>query len=134
MKKFLIASLILLLVALLISIAAFFYVSAQLQKSQLSVQTGTAETATTTNANGGGTNETTQDSTEGIPLRDVPLSDSQRSVLETVGVDSETFVITAAMQECVEVKLGTIRMQEIIAGDAPTTMETIKLLPCLSVD
>lgn len=107
--------------------AAFFYVSLQLQKSQLPVQSSTTETVITTN----GASETTSEPTEGIPLRDVELSDSQRSVLDTVGVDSETFVITPAMQECAEEKLGTARMQEIIAGGAPTTMETVKLLGCL---
>ena len=107
--------------------AAFFYVSMQLQKSQLSVSPSTAETAIATND----ASETTSEPTEGIPLRDVELSDSQRSVLDTVGVDSETFVITPVMQECAEEKLGIARMQEIIAGDAPTTMETVKLLACL---
>lgn len=127
MKKFLIVSTILLIIALLMATAAFFYVSMQLQKSQLSVQSSTAENVPVTND----ASATTSEPPEGIPLRDVELSDSQRSVLDTVGVDSETFVITPAMQECAEEKLGTARMQEIIAGGAPTTMETVKLLGCL---
>ncbi|MCD5381297.1 MAG: hypothetical protein LR008_01845 [Candidatus Pacebacteria bacterium] len=70
----------------------------------------------------------------GIPLTDLPLGDSQKSALETVGVDVDTFVITPGMISCTEEKLGAIRMSEIIAGSAPTVIETAKLFPCTSAE
>jgi len=71
---------------------------------------------------------------EGIPLRDLPLSDTQRSLLGGVGIDVETFTITPAMQRCADARLGAQRMSEIIAGAAPSVVEVSRLLPCLGVD
>lgn len=68
-----------------------------------------------------------------IPLRDIPLGETQKSILDKVGVDIDTFVITPAMQACASEKLGEGRMAEIIAGDAPTVVETARLSLCLGV-
>ena len=70
----------------------------------------------------------------GIALRDVPLSDGQRTLLAGVGIEVETFVITPAMQRCAESTLGAVRLQAIIGGAAPSVLETTRLLPCLRVD
>lgn len=124
MKKFLIVSGSLLGLALLATIAVYCYISVQLQSSQQTVPSAHNTTSS-------GVSSDTVAPVEGIPLRSLPLSDAQADVLGKVGVDVDTFVITPAMQACAEEKLGTARMNEIIAGAAPSTLETAKLLPCL---
>lgn len=119
MKKFLLITGSLLIIALLAVIAVFCYLSFQLKSSQVS---GTVEPAT---------NEQGKVIDKGIPLRDLPLTEGQRSTLETVGVDVDTFEITPAMQACAEAKLGNERMAEIIGGSAPTMIETTQLTGCL---
>ena len=120
MKKFFLVMFGLLVIALLSVIAVFCYLSLQIKSGQQAVSTGQAAGDTSSGV-----------AAEGIPLRDLPLSDSQKSVLGTIGVDVDSFVITPAMQACAAEKLGNERMAEIIAGAAPTTLETTKLLPCL---
>lgn len=126
MKKFLLITAILLIIALLAAIAIFCYLSFSLKSSQVRPVTPADEQASAT---ADVIDETAP--TEGIPLRDMPLSDGQRSVVETLGVDVETFTITPEMQACAEEALGPARMQEIIAGDAPSFIETTKLVGCL---
>lgn len=67
-----------------------------------------------------------------IPLRDLPLSDSQKKTAATFGINVETFIITPAMLACAEVKLGTSRLEAIIAGQSPTFTESFSLMGCLS--
>lgn len=74
---------------------------------------------------------TRTETTEGIPLRDLPLSDGQKSLLETVGIDSEIFIITPEMIACAEEKLGTERFGEIVDGATPTFFEGTGLLGCV---
>ncbi len=126
MKKFLIISVSLLIGAIIATVATFLYVTKELPESS---QESTS--VTETEAVPAAPHETVED---GVPLRDLPLSDGQKSALDTVGIDVDTFVITPAMQACAADKLGAARMEEIIAGAAPSFFETTKLLPCLSVE
>lgn len=133
MKKFLLISLSLLIVALLMVVAVFFYVSIQLKQSQsevVSIPTSENGSVTTTPLEPAVVAKPSAPK-DGIPLRDLPLGEGQRSVLETVGVDVDTFIITPEIQACAALKLGDERMNEIIAGQAPTVFETTKLLSCL---
>jgi hypothetical protein len=136
MKKFLLVSFILLIIALLLVSAAFLYVSMQLDQGQSQVEGGPADEPTdqTTATPESATDEDTATptlATDGIPLRDLPLNDSQRSALDTMGIDVETFVITPEIQACAAAKLGDARMSEIVAGGAPSLIETTKLISCL---
>jgi hypothetical protein len=65
-----------------------------------------------------------------IPLNTLPLSDTQKSTLETFGVDVETFVITSEMIDCGREALGSTRIDEIIAGAAPSVAESLELVKC----
>jgi hypothetical protein len=69
--------------------------------------------------------------TEPIPLSSLPLSDTQKELLRGAGVDPETFVITPEMIGCAEERLGAARFAEIVAGDAPGPTEVFSLLRCL---
>lgn len=71
------------------------------------------------------------DEIQPIPLRDLPLSDTQRSMIEVAGIDVETFVITADMIACAEEKLGSERFQAVIGGEAPSFLEGTRLLGCI---
>lgn len=130
MKKFLIISGSLLLGAIIATVFVFWYVTAELPaSSSTAVEVETSQTQVDENEI-----EDPVVVSEGIPLRNLPLGDGQKSVLDTVGVEVETFVITPAMQTCALEKLGEARMSEIIAGEAPSLLETTRLLPCLSVE
>lgn len=133
MKKFLLISLSLLVVSLLMVVAVFFYVSVQLKQSQTEVVglPATPQASTTKDSSEDAVAVESSTAKEGIPLRDLPLGEGQRSVLETVGVDVDTFIITPEIQACAALKLGDERMNAIIAGEAPTVFETTKLLSCL---
>lgn len=124
MKKFLLISGGLLVIALLIVVSVFLYLSFQIKVEQPALGNSSTTVSITEAGQVEADNET-------IPLRDLPISDSQQKVLETVGVDVDTFVITPAMQNCAVEKLGAKRMVELIAGAAPTALETAKLLPCI---
>lgn len=72
-----------------------------------------------------------QDTQEPLVIRKSDLPESQQKMLETIGINGETFTITPAMLSCAEKAVGASRLTEIQKGSAPSTMESIKLLPCL---
>lgn len=132
MKKFLLISFSLLLLSLLIVVAVFLCVSIELKQSQPEVPNGNEGKSTTTTTPATGADPTTPTvAPTGIPLRNLQLNESQLSVLDKMGVDVDTFVITPEIQACATAKLGDERMAEIIAGDTPSATETIKLVSCL---
>ena len=67
----------------------------------------------------------------GVVLHTDSLTDSQRSILQALGVKDETFVVTDAMISCAQKAVGEKRLDEIIKGAAPTPFESVKMLPCL---
>ncbi len=67
---------------------------------------------------------------EPIPLKDVPLSDTQKSLLDKAGIDTNTFVITPEMVQCAEKAVGKDRLDAIVAGDKPGVLEAVKLAAC----
>lgn len=92
---------------------------------QVATQTTTEETASQDNNTQSLTTEP-----EGIPLRDLNLSDGQKQAVEKVGIDVETFIITNEMIACAERKLGAERYGEILAGEEPTFLESMSLIAC----
>lgn len=135
MKTFLIISVGLLTITLGIVITVFLYLSFTVmparEQSNLVPSVAVEQPLTLPALPIGTTTPSTTKAVVDIPLRDVPLSTAQQSVLETVGVDTDTFVITPEMQRCAEEKIGQTRVAEIVAGDAPSALETAKLLTCL---
>lgn len=124
MKKFLIVMVILLSIALIVAIGAFLYVSSKLKESStVNVQTTSGESTQTQEVN--------YVEEGSIPLRDLPMSDSQKSIIETMGVDVDTYVITPEAIDCVREKLGADRVDEIVNGAAPSVWESAKIVPCL---
>lgn len=73
-----------------------------------------------------------ENSTEDIIIDERELTPDQIKLLNRLGVDTETIVITGEMVECAEDKLGTVRVDEIVAGATPTVLEGFSVLPCLN--
>ena len=67
----------------------------------------------------------------GIPLSSVALSERQKFALQTVGIDTQSFVVTKAMVACSVEKLGLERTQVLLGGQSPSLMEITTLTPCL---
>lgn len=76
-------------------------------------------------------NETFLISEEGFPLRNLSLDSTQKKALETVGINTETFIVTKSMLECARIKVGSERVDAFISGSTPSLVEIGKLLPCL---
>ena len=76
----------------------------------------------------GDANTTVATNKKPIALKDLPLTDAQKKMAETFGINVETFVISPTMITCAEGKLGEARMQEIIAGGTPSFTESMSLM------
>lgn len=74
--------------------------------------------------------EPTPEVTKPIVVDTNTLSDSQQKILKTFGYDEGTLTITPAMISCAEDAVGKERLAEILDGSSPSTMESIKILPC----
>ncbi len=68
---------------------------------------------------------------KGIPLSTLKLSETQKSTLQKVGIDTQSFVITKDMVACSAEKLGAERTQALMAGASPSLIEITTLTPCL---
>ena len=84
------------------------------------VQTDTSGTATGTG----------KSATESITVSPDTLSDGQKKLLETFGVDTNNIEITPEMISCAEEKVGEERMQEIQNGATPSFIEGMTLIGC----
>lgn len=58
------------------------------------------------------------------------LTDAQKAMLTSFGINPDTFVITQTMITCAETKLGSTRMTEIKNGSKPTFFEGATLATC----
>ena len=58
------------------------------------------------------------------------LTDSQKAMLRSLGVDPESITITQETVTCAESAVGEARMAEIQGGATPTFSEGLKLLAC----
>ncbi|MCA9366495.1 hypothetical protein KC722_02855 [Candidatus Kaiserbacteria bacterium] len=67
-------------------------------------------------------------------LNTTTLTDGQRALLKTVGVDADSVTITPAMFACAEAAVGANRLAEIQNGDTPSISEGFKLYGCYTND
>lgn len=67
----------------------------------------------------------------GITISSEILNDSQKAILETLGVDINALVITPEMVQCAEEKVGVQRMQEIVDGATPSMFEAVSIASCV---
>jgi hypothetical protein len=131
MKKFLLVSFALLVIALLMAVGVFYYLSFKLVPAAPEQDVERVADIKTTASS---VEYSTNTVSAGIPLRELPLEETQKKVLESLGIDVATFVISPAMQDCVSLKLGAKRLAEVVAGAVPSAWETAQLLPCLQTE
>ena len=126
MKKFLITSAVLLVLALLSVLFVFWYV--------VSLSAGGSDTLNTStrssSADYGSSNTSSVQATENKETYE--LSEAQVNRIEAVGIESENLEITPSMINCAEEKIGAERSMQIAEGDSPTAIELISLLGCLN--
>jgi len=58
------------------------------------------------------------------------LTDGQRKMLDTMGIDSAQLKVTYAMLACAEAEIGSSRVSEIQNGATPSFSEGLKLVGC----
>lgn len=137
MKTFFKVGLSILGIALLITIVLFIYIQYKINSvtpttfEDGATATGSVDSATETEQTAIEPVSSIPSVTESIPLRTLPLTDTQKSALEAVNVDVETFEITPTMIGCAEQTLGADRFNEIIGGAAPSFMESVQLTRCI---
>ncbi|MAZ30407.1 hypothetical protein CL655_03975 [bacterium] len=143
MKKFIIGGLIGMLVALVMVVVVWLFLQDFfLVKQSAPVLEPPATTSTETSAPSSSPAPTSAaadtatpavepDTTPGVPAADLPLSEGQRALAESLGLDVDQIVISEELVTCAREKLGESRYQQILAGDTPNFLETAKLLPCL---
>ncbi|QQR64472.1 hypothetical protein IPH92_02785 [Candidatus Kaiserbacteria bacterium] len=77
--------------------------------------------------------ETTVTKTESVPptvIETETLSETQQTMLKSMGYTKDTVTITKEMITCAEDAVGAARLKGIMDGAAPSPMESLKLLPC----
>jgi len=67
------------------------------------------------------------------PTSAVPLTNDQREALESVGISSSALPasLTPIQLQCIEAKIGVVRMEAIVNGATPTPFEVLSAASCL---
>ena len=68
--------------------------------------------------------------TQGAAVRTENLTESQRDLLEMLGIDVNEVTITPEMITCAEAKVGRERLNEIANGATPSFAEGVSLISC----
>jgi len=58
------------------------------------------------------------------------LSETQRSLIRSFGLDPDTITVTQEMLSCAREKLGSARYDELLGGSLPSLTESASLLSC----
>jgi hypothetical protein len=70
----------------------------------------------------------------GVALDTLPVPTSTTELLEGVGLAPSALVITNAMVQCAIGAVGGERVASLMAGDTPTPLEVLSLLPCVRAE
>lgn len=68
---------------------------------------------------------------EPITVSTSDLPETQRAILDTLGMDGASITITPKMVECAIDSIGAERVDEIQKGDAPSLAEGLTLIACM---
>lgn len=140
MKKFILITTGLMLLAILIAALVFWYISSNYNLSSKSagVDLNTSKTIGVGDSEKSSSTETNKiaptlpdEFKQGVPVNQFNLSDAQKSTLKKAGVDVETYVLTPEQISCFILKLGEQRFNEIVAGDSLGMFDTAKIMPCV---
>lgn len=142
-KRFLLFSFIALLIAIAFAIGIFVYVQYEFYKPQEAINIEPIVPTVSSESVGESQQSQPETVTEpatdledspttvsGIPLRSLPLDDTQKALLGQFNIDYYTFVITPDMITCAKSGIGESRFDEIVAGSAPGFLESLTLFNC----
>ncbi len=73
---------------------------------------------------------TSTEATDAPPVNTSQLTQEQREMLSSFGIDADALVVTASMITCAETKIGKARIEEIFNGATPTFFEGLDLFSC----
>lgn len=73
---------------------------------------------------------TTQSNTQGSANVSEKLTDGQRKMLQSFGINPNEVTITPTMITCAEAKVGKARVAEITNGATPSLLEGASLIAC----
>lgn len=99
-------------------------------ESETVLEESTADPASQSAATDTEGNVKAQPSTQRVAIPSERLTESQKSMLRSFGVDPESITVTAETIACAETALGTERFAAVQAGATPSFTEGIKLLGC----
>jgi len=78
-----------------------------------------------------GVEDTSTTAVEGsVSIEASSLTDGQKRLLSSLGIDSDTITVTPEMIACAETNLGDARVEEITNGATPSFIEGVKLVAC----
>lgn len=77
-----------------------------------------------------GTSDTGANTQGGTTIDESNLTQEQRNMLESFGIDPSSITITPEMIACAEAELGAARLEEIRNGAMPSVTEGAALLAC----
>ncbi len=108
-----------------------WYVLQTMDTEQTSIERGSTDSSPTSVGTQVETSATSERLPDNAPvtIKTDTLTPTQKSMLEAFGIKGD-IVITPAMIQCAEDAVGKTRLDEIIAGAAPSPLESLKLLPC----
>ncbi len=123
------------LLALIAAFAVGYFVGIYVERMQTvpdvsvspTTEVETARTDESVRAEEGGSSETP---IESVPVPADRLSDGQKRLLSSFGLDPATITVTAAMITCAKEKISSARYEEILAGATPSFNESLSLLAC----
>ena len=136
MKKFLLIVSILILMALSSVVTVWFMLQNALSEngSALNADPASLETGAGTESQAvtEGVRSSSLDAvTEPIVIQKSALTPTQQTLVEKMGLEGDSIVITPAMISCADEALGADRVEAIVAGDSPSILESISLVGCL---
>ena len=122
------------LLALITAFAIGYFVGVYVERTYTSPQTplpAAAEESGTASDNATSETDNPADTAnEAVPLPTDRLSESQKRMLTSFGLDPATITVTAAMIACAKEKISTARYEEILSGATPTFNESLSFLAC----
>jgi hypothetical protein len=132
MKSFIVNSIIFFVLGAVATVGVFFLINKSSLDTSILSDLTTKESVEEATAKAKQIQETIATVPDkGIPLSTLKLNETQKSTLQKVGIDTQSFVITKDMVACSAEKLGAERTQALITGASPSLIEITTLTPCL---
>ena len=92
--------------------------------------TGIEDLGNVLNPSDSNANSASEQDAPGTTVNTNNLTDSQRQMLQALGIDADSVTITPEMVACAEAKLGAARIEEIKNGATPSFSEGASLVAC----